>query len=296
MRIANHHGRLHVLTADGGVDVETASSGLFSADPQAIYDRWDEFQAWVRTADLTTAVPLHPSALGPPAPWPRQVLAVGLNYREHAVEAGLDIPQEPVVFTKFASCLTGPTADVAVQPGSWTDWEVEVVAVMGRRAEHVAAEQGWEYIAGVTIGQDISDRLLQFRGPAPQQFDLGKSRPGFGPTGPWLITPDELSDPDDLTISCALGGEQMQHASTKDMIFSVPQIIARLSAILPLMPGDLIFTGTPSGIGATMNPPRWLTPGETLTSRVDGIGEMTNRIIAAPTPRPGALSTRQEHS
>jgi 2-keto-4-pentenoate hydratase/2-oxohepta-3-ene-1,7-dioic acid hydratase in catechol pathway len=296
MRIANHHGRLHVLTADGGVDVETASNGAFSAEPQAIYDRWDEFRAWVRGADLTATVPVETSALGPPVPQPRQVLAIGLNYREHALEAGLETPREPVVFTKFASCLTGPTGDVAVEPGSCTDWEVEVVAVVGRRAEHVPADRGWDFVAGLTVGQDISDRLLQFRGPAPQQFDLGKSRPGFGPTGPWVVTPDELPDPDDLTVTCSLDGERMQHASTKDMIFPIPQIIARLSAILPLLPGDLIFTGTPSGIGATMNPPRWLTPGRTLTSHVDGIGEMTNRIVATATPSTGTFTTDQEHS
>lgn len=281
MRIANLHGRLHILTPDGGVDVETASKGTFTADPQAIYDRWDDFQAWALGADLKDAVPVNAGALGPPAPRPPQVIAIGLNYRDHALESGLDIPEEPVVFTKFASCLTGPTADVAVEPDSWTDWEAELVTVIGRRAEHVPAERAWEHVAGLTVGQDISDRLLQFRGPQPQQFDLGKSRPGFGPTGPWLITPDELPDPDDLTITCTLDGEQMQKASTKDMIFSVPQILARISAVLPLLPGDLIFTGTPSGIGAGMKPPRFLTPGQTLVSHIDGIGEMHNRIVSA---------------
>lgn len=287
MRIANHDGRLLVVTTDGGVDVESASGGTFSADPQAIYGRWDEFRAWSAEAELTPHHPVDVTALGPPVPRPPQILAVGLNYREHATEAGLDIPEEPVVFTKFASCLTGPYADVAVEPNSWTDWEVELVVVIGRRAEHVSAEQAWAHVAGLTVGQDISDRLLQFRGPVPQQFDLGKSRPGFGPIGPYVVTPDELPDPDALTISCTLEGELVQKASTKDMIFSVPQIIARLSAILPLLPGDVIFTGTPSGIGAAMKPPRWLAPGQTLTSHIEGLGDMHNRIVApsyAPTP------------
>ncbi|MBX7435141.1 fumarylacetoacetate hydrolase family protein [Mycobacterium sp. Y57] len=286
MRIANHKGRLLVLTSEGGVDVESASNGRFSADPQAIYSRWDEFQAWARGADFKATLPVDVSALGPPVPRPPQVLAVGLNYREHALEAGLAIPEEPVVFTKFPTCLTGPMADVAVEPGSWTDWEVELVVVIGRRAEHVPADQAWAHVAGLTVGQDISDRLLQFRGPQPQQFDLGKSRPGFGPIGPWVVTPDELSDPDDLTITCTLDGEQMQKASTKDMIFSVPQLIARVSAVLPMLPGDVIFTGTPSGIGAAMNPQRWLTPGQTLTSRVEGIGEMNNPIVSTQPTSP----------
>ncbi|MCV7228042.1 fumarylacetoacetate hydrolase family protein [Mycolicibacterium komossense] len=286
MRIANLNGRLHILTADGGIDVESASKGVFSADPQAIYARWREFRDWATGAELTATVAVDLNALGPPAPRPPQVLAVGLNYREHAIEAGLDIPDEPVVFTKFPSCLTGPASDVAVEPGSWTDWEVELVAVISQRAEHVPAEDAWNYVAGLTVGQDISDRLLQFRGPQPQQFDLGKSRPGFGPTGPWIVTPDELSDPDDLTITCTLDDEQMQKASTKDMIFSIPQIVARLSTILPLLPGDVIFTGTPAGIGATMNPPRWLTPGQTLTSHVEGIGEMHNHIVSTSAHSP----------
>jgi len=284
MRIANHDGRLLIVTADGGVDVETASGGTFSADPQAIYGRWDEFRAWAAEAELTPHHPVDVTTLGPPVPRPPQVIAAGLNYREHAIEAGLDIPEEPVVFTKFASCLTGPYADVAVDPSSWTDWEVELVVVIGRRAEHVPAGEAWAHVAGLTVGQDISDRLLQFRGPVPQQFDLGKSRPGFGPIGPWVVTPDELPDPDALTISCTLEGELVQEASTKDMIFSVPQIVARLSAILPLLPGDIIFTGTPSGIGAAMKPPRWLAPGQTLTSHIEGIGDMHNRIVATSYP------------
>lgn len=283
MRIANYRGRLHILTAGGAVDVETASRGLFSADPQAIYARWDEFRTWVSDADLTAARPVEVADLGPPVPRPPQVLAVGMNYREHALEAGSDVPEEPVVFTKFPSCLSGPYAEIAVEPGSWTDWECELVVVIGRRAEHVPEEQGWSHIAGLTVGQDISDRLLQFRGPAPQQFDLGKSRRGFGPTGPSVVTADDLPDPDDLAITCTLDGELMQKSSTKDMLFSVPQLIARLSTLLPLLPllpGDLIFTGTPSGIGATMKPPRWLTPGQMLTSCVEGVGEMHNRIVS----------------
>lgn len=287
MRIANCDGRLFIMTADGGVDVESASGGMFSADPQAIYSRWDEFRGWATDATFTPQPTPEVTTFGPPVPRPAQILAVGLNYRDHAAESGIDIPQEPVVFTKFASCLTGPHAEIAVEPGSWTDWEVELVVVIGRRAEHVSPRQAWAHVTGLTVGQDISDRLLQFRGSAPQQFDLGKSRPGFGPIGPWVVTPDELPDPDDLTMSCTVDGELMQKSSTKDMIFSVPQIIARLSALLPLLPGDLIFTGTPSGIGAGMKPPRFLEPGQTLTSRIEGIGELRNRIIApSPVPMP----------
>ena len=156
--------------------------------------------------------------------------------------------------------------------------------MIAERAEKVSIERAWDHVAGLTVGQDISDRLLQFRGPAPQQFNLGKSLPGFGPVGPWVVTPDEFSDPNDLTLTCTVDGELTQKARTKDMIFSVPQLISRLSALLPLLPGDLVFTGTPSGIGATRQPPRFLTAGHTLISRIEGIGELRNAIVAPASP------------
>jgi 2,4-didehydro-3-deoxy-L-rhamnonate hydrolase len=152
--------------------------------------------------------------------------------------------------------------------------------VIGRHARHVSADRAWDHVAGVTVGQDLSERLVQFRDPAPQQFNVGKSLPGYGPVGPWLVTPDEFPDPDDLTLTCSIDGEQVQKASTRDMIFSVPQIISQVSSVLPLLPGDLVFTGTPAGIGAGRKPPRFLAPGETLISRIGGIGEMRNRIVA----------------
>jgi 2,4-didehydro-3-deoxy-L-rhamnonate hydrolase len=283
MRIANREGRLVLVTADATatIDVEQASDGLFSADPQAIFDRWDEFRTWARGAHATAKQsPTDVTTLGPPAPRPPQILAIGLNYRAHAEESGMNLPAVPMVFTKFASCLTGAHAHIAIAPNGWTDWEIELCLVIGRQARRVDPATAWDYVAGLTVGQDLSERLVQFRDPAPQQFNIGKSLPGYGPVGPWLVTPDELPDPDDLTLSCSINGEQVQKASTKDMIFSVPQIISQLSSVLPLYPGDLIFTGTPAGIGAGRKPPRFLAPGETLISRIEGIGEMRNLIVA----------------
>jgi 2,4-didehydro-3-deoxy-L-rhamnonate hydrolase len=281
MRIANCAGRLVIIDADAGIDVEQASDGIFSADPQSIYGHWDEFRAWADKANLTAArTPFDISTFGPPAPRPPQILAIGLNYRAHAEESGMDVPTAPMVFTKFASCLTGAYADVAIAPNGWTDWEIELCLVIGRHARHVSPDRAWDHVAGVTVGQDLSERLVQFRDPAPQQFNIGKSLPGYGPVGPWLVTPDEISDPDDLTLTCSIDGEQVQESSTKDMIFSVPQIISQLSSVLALLPGDLIFTGTPAGIGAGRKPPRFLAPGETLISQIEGIGEMRNRIVA----------------
>lgn len=280
MRIAHLAGRAVLLTETGAVDIEEASAGRFGPGPQTLFEEWEAFVSWSASATLPEGSTYDPEELGAPAPAPRQVFGIGLNYREHALEAGIPVPESPVVFTKFPSSVTGPGGDIVLPPGGDTDWEVEVVAVIGRRAEHVPVEQGWDHIAGLTVGQDISERLTQMAGPAAQ-FSLGKSFPGFAPTGPWLVTPDEFADRDDIALECAVGGDQVQKGRTGDMVFSVPELVARLSAVLPLLPGDLIFTGTPPGIGGGMTPPRFLTPGEELISTVQGIGTMRHRMVAS---------------
>jgi 2-keto-4-pentenoate hydratase/2-oxohepta-3-ene-1,7-dioic acid hydratase in catechol pathway len=273
MRIGNLSGRLAVLRNGRAIDVERASGGRFGSDPQAIYERWDEFARW---RPESTGEPWERSALGVPVPRPRQVFALGLNYALHAREAGLELPPTPLTFTKFPSCLVGPDAVVDVATDR-VDWEVELVVVIGRAAHRVAAADAWDHVAGLTVGQDLSARDVQMLG-SPPQFSLGKSFPGFGPIGPWLVTPDELRDPDDLGIGCAVNGEQVQSDRTSAMLFSVPETVARLSAICPLLPGDLIFTGTPAGVGNRMDPPRYLKPGDELVSTIEGIGTLTTRF------------------
>jgi 2-keto-4-pentenoate hydratase/2-oxohepta-3-ene-1,7-dioic acid hydratase in catechol pathway len=283
VRTANLAGRLVIVTQDGtgALDVERASQGRFPAGPQAVYDRWQEFAEWAASADLSAAVPFAQADLGAPAPAPRQVLAIGLNYAEHAAESGFDVPEEPtVMFTKWPSCLTGPVSEVELPESGHTDWEVELVAVMGRRAFRVSAADAWDHVAGLTVGQDISERTLQSAGPSPQ-FSLAKSLPGFGPTGPWLVTPDEFANPDDLELGCAVNGNEMQKGRTGDLIFSVPAMIAALSQRLPLLPGDVLFTGTPSGVGLGRTPPVWLAAGDELVSYIAGIGELRQRFVAA---------------
>lgn len=275
--MGNLHGRL-VVAEDGGVlDVEAASGGRFAADPVAAFERWDELVAWAR-ARPGGGARADPAGLGPPSPRPRQVFAVALNYRDHAGEVGLAPPARPSVFTKFVTALTGPRGEIALADGD-IDWEVELVAVIGRRAERVDPARGWDHVAGLTVGQDLSDRRLQFAGDTPQ-FSLAKSRPGFAPTGPWLVTPDELADPDDLALGCSVNGDVVQEARTSDLVFGVPALVSYLSGILPLLPGDLVFTGTPAGVGGLRRPPRFLAPGDQLVSWVEGVGEMGHRFRA----------------
>ncbi|MCM2389674.1 fumarylacetoacetate hydrolase family protein [Streptomyces albipurpureus] len=277
MRVANVAGRAALLTPAGWTDVERASGGLFPADPQELFERWDHFRQWAATAPPGHDVELAPSALRSPVPRPRQVLAIGLNYRDHADESGFSVPEHPPVFTKFVSSITGPYGDISLPEGS-VDWEVELVAVIGRRAWQVGAGQAWDHVAGLTVGQDISERDKQLSGPVPQ-FSLGKSHPDFAPMGPYLVTPDEFDDPDDLELGCAINGEEMQKGRTSSLIFSVPELIARLSAVLPLLPGDVIFTGTPAGVGLGRRPQRFLAAGEELVSHIEGIGEMRHRMV-----------------
>jgi 2-keto-4-pentenoate hydratase/2-oxohepta-3-ene-1,7-dioic acid hydratase in catechol pathway len=283
MRIANVSGRLTLLSnGEGGkgrgVDVATASHGAFGPDVQSAYERWGDLVAWARTAG-GEGVAFRPEQVGSPAPRPAQVFAIGVNYGAHAAEAGLATATSPVVFTKFPASVTGPFADVDLPRGS-VDFEAELVVVIGRVAERVPAARAWEYVAGITMGQDLSERELQLSGPPPQQFCIAKSFKGFAPIGPWLVTPDELANPDDIEIGCSINGETMQRARTSEMIFSVPKLIAYLSSVLPLWPGDVIFTGTPAGIGWGRTPKRLLTPGDELVTFADGIGEMRNHFVA----------------
>ena len=283
MRIANYDGRAH-LVVDGagidvaGIDVEVASNGRWAGSPMSVFEDWVAFRQWADEFEPVAASPLDPTLLRAPSPTPRQVFAIGLNYAAHAAEGGMEPPTTPPTFTKYLSSLAGPNADV-VLPTATVDWEAELVVVVGATATRVTEHDAWEYIAGLTIGQDLSDRVVQLQPPVPQ-FSLGKSFPGFGPTGPYVVTPDEFDNPDDLRLGCTLNGEMMQDTRTSDLIFSVPRLIAHLSAIVTLYPGDLIFTGTPSGVGMGRQPPRFLQPGDELITFVDGIGEIRNRLVA----------------
>ncbi|MDQ7909836.1 fumarylacetoacetate hydrolase family protein [Phytohabitans sp. ZYX-F-186] len=277
MRLGNQGGRLVIVTGDEVVDVATASEGRFGPDPQSAYEAWDGFTAWAAQGPTPTGK-LDEAALGPVSPRPRQIFAVGLNYADHAAESGHPLPQHPMIFTKFVTSLTGPFGDI-VLPSATVDWEVELVAVIGRAATGVRQEDAWSHVAGLTIGQDISEREVQRRGQPPQ-FSLAKSYPGFGPVGPWLVTLDEAGDPGDLALGCTVNGEVVQDGNTSSMIFSIPELIAYLSGVCTLLPGDLIFTGTPPGVGMGRKPPRYLAPGDVLETTIEGLGTMRHRLIS----------------
>lgn len=186
------------------------------------------------------------------------------------------LPQEPMVFTKFPSSVTGPFAEVRL-PSDRCDFEVELVVVIGREGHQIAEQDAWHHVAGLTIGQDLSERAVQFQS-TPPQFSMGKSYPGFSPIGPVLMTPDEFPDPDTLAIGCSSGEETLQDGTTADMVFPVAELIAKLFSIVRLLPGDLIFTGTPAGVGAVREPRRYLSPGEILFSTVEGIGQLRTSL------------------
>jgi 2,4-diketo-3-deoxy-L-fuconate hydrolase len=276
MQIANVDGRLKLLVADGAVDVATASQGRFGADPQAAYRQLAELQEWATTVDQPTET-FAADRAGPPSPAPCQVFAIGLNYLDHAAESGFAVPETPVVFTKYVSSFAGPISTVTLPEGS-VDWEVEIVAVIGRTANSVTVDRGWEYVAGLTVGQDLSERDLQRRGPAPQ-FGLAKSFRGFSPMGPALVTLDELDHPEDLELGCAVNGEDVQKARSTDMIFAIPELVSYLSSIVTLFPGDVIYTGTPPGVGMGRTPPRYLHPGDQLHSWIEGLGELEQTFV-----------------
>lgn len=248
MRLAAIDGRAHVVLGD-----EVADLGI---PPMEALARWDELSS----ADHSPTGPLDLARLGCPVPAPSQVFAIGLNYRQHAAETGSPLPEAPMVFTKFQSCLAGPTDDIPLVSGT-VDYEVELVLVVG---------------CGVTCGQDISERTLQRAGGQPQ-FSLAKSHRAFGPIGPWVT--DEV-DGSDLALSTRINGEVRQDNRTSDMVFSPKECLDYLSGICELRPGDLVFTGTPEGVAMGMSEPKWLAEGDVIVTEIEGIGTMTNRVVA----------------
>jgi 2-keto-4-pentenoate hydratase/2-oxohepta-3-ene-1,7-dioic acid hydratase in catechol pathway len=275
-RLATLNDRATLLGSRGVYDLATRTDPAL-ADPMEALRRHEELHAVsARLEDSAPDGPLDPTALGPCVPRPQKIFAIGLNYRSHAQESGMDLPEVPLVFTKFRNCLNGPAGDVVVF-GPTTDWEAELVVVLGRRGRDVPVEHAWDHVAGLTCGQDVSERATQFAAKPPH-FDLGKSFDTFGPIGPAVVSCDAVPNPDDLAIRCTVNDDVMQDARTSDLIFGVPALIAYLSGVCTLEPGDLIFTGTPAGVGAGRG--RFLQPGDVVTTTIEGLGTLSNRCVA----------------
>jgi 2-keto-4-pentenoate hydratase/2-oxohepta-3-ene-1,7-dioic acid hydratase in catechol pathway len=218
-----------------------------------------------------------------PIPSPGKVLCIGLNYRDHAVETGAAIPTEPVVFSKFASAIVGPDDEIVLpEVATQVDYEAELVAVVGRRGRRIAAEDAFEYVAGYMCGNDVSARDWQ-KGRPGGQWLLGKTPDTFAPTGPYLVTADEIADPHELAIALRRNGETLQDGNTREFIFGIDRVIAHISQLVTLEPGDLIFTGTPPGVGVARKPPIFLVEGDVVEVEIAGLGILRNRVVAERT-------------
>ena len=282
MRLVSYRhsdGALHsaLASSDGGyADVRDVSDGSLPADPGELLrvEGWDE-----RLRALGPLPSTLPEALelGAPQPQPGKVVAAGLNYRDHATESKAPIPVRPLLFAKWPSAIVGPDAPVVAPDGEskQLDYEAELAVVIGRHCRHAHEEDALSYVGGYTIANDVSARDVQFR---DGQWTLGKSYDTFCPLGPAIVTTDEIPDPQSLPIAATVNGELRQQSTTAEMIFSVAELIAYVSARVTMHPGDLLLTGTPAGVALGFEPPRWLRAGDRVSCSIEPIGILTNTI------------------
>jgi 2-keto-4-pentenoate hydratase/2-oxohepta-3-ene-1,7-dioic acid hydratase in catechol pathway len=261
------------LMEEAGIVVDLTAAGF--ADALAVVE------AGFGTADLAAAAPAHKLSavkLHAPLKNPPRVFAIGLNYRDHAKESGMEIPKTPVVFFKLTTAIIGP-GDAIVLPKNSTepDYEAEFAFVIGKGGYRIPAAAWREHVYGYTMVNDVSARDVQL---ATSQWSMGKSFPTFCPLGPAIVTADEIADPHTLDIKLDIDGVEHQHSNTRELIFKIPELVEFLSAITPLLPGDIVSTGTPYGVGLGRTPKRWLKPGETVTIAIEGLGSLTNPVVA----------------
>ena len=241
-------------------------------------DALHRVRSFAETGAPGASFPIDSVQLLAPIPRPPKIICIGLNYRDHAIESKLEIPTTPVVFSKYASSVIG-TGEAIVLPKNSVkpDYEAEFAVVIGKNGRHIKAENWEEYVFGYTNLNDVSARDFQM---ATSQWMIGKTFDTFAPMGPYLVTKDEIADPHNLNISLTINGETLQKSNTRELIFRIPQLIEHLSSVFTLEPGDVISTGTPSGVGFSFNPPRWLRAGDSVTVKVEGLGELTNPVVA----------------
>jgi 2-keto-4-pentenoate hydratase/2-oxohepta-3-ene-1,7-dioic acid hydratase in catechol pathway len=271
--VNEHKGPRPGLVVDGGI-VDLSAEGFkdsmaFMAAPQSV-------QADVAKSDPTVA--MENLKLIAPVPNPPRIFGIGVNYAEHAAESKTETQKVPTVFIVLSSSVVGPGDDVILpKASSMVDYEAELAVVIGKGGYQIPASKWEEHVFGYTIMNDVSARDVQ---RATTQWSLGKSFPTFAPMGPWIVSKDEVADPHVLQISLTIGGEKLQDSNTSLLIFKIPALIEYVSGIVPLQVGDVISTGTPAGVGMGRNPQRWLKPGEEMVIRIQGIGELRNKLVA----------------
>ncbi len=275
-KLANVNDRANLVVEDLVFDLEKVSNGNFSSDVMDAVARHQELHVITESLSAESADWALPEVeLSAPVPHPRNSFGVGLNYRDHAAESSMELPPVPVIFAKYPSCINGPFNAIDLRTDT-ADYEAELVVVIGSTTRDVNPSRAWEHVAGITCGQDISDRGLQMAAKPPH-FGLGKSRDTYGPLGPLLVSTDLVANPDDLKITCSVNGEIRQADRTSNMVFDVSYLISYISNVLTLEAGDIIFTGTPAGVGAANG--RFLKPGDEIVTEIESIGFMRNNCV-----------------
>jgi len=263
-----------ILLDEGSLVIDLATAGY--TDTLAV------ISAGVTSLDVGGAYrgyPLNEVKLHAPLSNPPRIFCIGLNYRDHAIESGMEIPKFPVVFFKLVPSIIGPGEDIILPPiTKEPDYEAEFAFIIGKGGFEIPTSEAQSHVYGYTIINDVSARDIQF---STSQWSLSKSLPTFCPMGPTIVTADEIADPHALDVQLLIDGEVLQHSNTSELIFKIPELIAYISSITPLLPGDIISTGTPYGVGLGRNPKRWLKPGETVTITIEGLGQLTNPVVSA---------------
>lgn len=242
-------------------------------------DGINKLQNWLKSEGSNSPVVSNDVRLGPPVAKPSKIICVGLNYTKHAKESGMALPSEPVLFFKAPSSLSGPNDDIVIPKNSKkTDWEVEIAIVIGKKALYVEEKDAMDFIAGYVLHNDVSEREFQLEGSG--QWVKGKSADSFAPIGPFIATKDEIPDPGNLNLWLKVNGNTMQSSDTSDLIFKIPFLVSYISRFMSLLPGDIISTGTPSGVGLGLKPPSYLKPGDVVELSVDGLGIAKQNVVA----------------
>ncbi|NYE07998.1 2-keto-4-pentenoate hydratase/2-oxohepta-3-ene-1,7-dioic acid hydratase in catechol pathway [Bacillus niacini] len=277
----NKRIKLGIKTEDGIIDVQAVSEKTGIAAPKTmlgVIEGGNEALQALTKIVANSAEKLNEETIqfAPAIPNAGKVICVGANYRKHAIESGLVIPEKPIYFAKFANSLSGHREEIPVpKMAEQVDYEVELVAIIGKQAKNVSVENALDYVFGYAVGNDLSVRELQFRS---HQWLYGKAIDGFAPIGPYIVTADEVPDPQNLNLKCWVNGELRQNSNTEDMIFSTAKLISDLSQIMTLQPGDVIYTGTPEGVIMGMEEKNWLKPGDEIVCEIDGLGSLLNKL------------------